>query len=295
MRMPKALLPKWRYWPAVSLAALILVAFLAFRISAQPVTQPSCITHSGDVCGTSTPNKPKASDGFLAFVSTNHDEIEAIAAVIAAIAALVLVLVTGGLWGATGRLATSTDDLAAGASDQVEEMRRTREVQETQLSIGRAQMRAFVFLENFEVGFSTAHHQQGVAIFPSLTITPKWKNSGATPTRNLELRVTARQWEGPLPENHDYFYQDDPVRGVIGPDANEWSAPQFFTRFPAQEAATEDQHAVYIWGEARYSDVFENTPRYTRFCYRTRVHEIDGRYYVQLVAYGPYNRTDHDG
>ncbi len=59
----------------------------------------------------------------------------AIAAVIAAIAGLFLVAVTYGLWRATGRLATSTEDLASGADAQAAAQNRANDIAEMGNSI----------------------------------------------------------------------------------------------------------------------------------------------------------------
>ncbi len=159
----------------------------------------------------------------------------------------------------------------------------------------RATERAFVFLEDFDVKFSTSWPPGG-AIFPYVEIVPRWKNSGATPTRNLELRVSSRVLDTELPDDFDYFYQDAALHAVIGPKATEWTQPQIHKNFPAQAAISDENGlpTIYIWGDARYQDIFGNAQRFTEFCYRLRVHDIDGHYTLQFSAYGPYNRTDSD-
>jgi len=292
----------FRKYAPVALAIALFVGFWGAALTGslpapRPVPNPCTSNHQPNYC---EPTKD-AKSSFFALVAQDHDAIESLAAVAAVIAGVWLAVVTGYLWGATHDLATSTRELASGAREQSYEMRKTREVAEKQFAVGeaqlavtRARMRAFVFLEDFTINHSIQWPQGGV-IFPSITIIPKWKNSGATPTRNLELRVTARQWEGDLPEGHDYFYLDDPLCTVIGPGANDWSFAQTFENFPADKAAAEEQHTIYVWGEAKYLDVFSETPRFTRFCSRMRVYNIDGDYIIQMSAYGPYNRTDHDG
>jgi hypothetical protein len=69
---------------------------------------------------------------FFHFVSVNHDPIEAVASVAAVGAAIWLAVVTGFLWGATNRLADSTDDLAKGGREQTAELAKDRELAEKQ-------------------------------------------------------------------------------------------------------------------------------------------------------------------
>lgn len=207
-------------------------------------------------------------------VPCSVDLLDAHAGLLAAVSGFIVAFFTYTLWG-------TSRDQAGFTKASVDHMRTTE--------------RAFVFLEDFDVTKSISWPQTG-AIFPSITIAPRWKNSGATPTRNLELRVTAREVNGALPENHDYFYLDDPLHVVIGPNANEWSPAITFSNFPTKEAADEELQTIYVWGEARYLDVFEDTPRFTCFCSRMRVYNAGGNdYETQFIPHGEYNRTDYDG
>ncbi len=135
----KRILPAWRYWPAIPFAALFLVATVAFWTSLHAVAQPSCATHRGEVCSASGPNKAHDGWNLVGFVSTYHDDIEAVAAAVAAGAGLFLVFVTWGLWGATNRLAVSTEDLAKAAIGQSAEMAKATDLAEKQFLVAGEQ------------------------------------------------------------------------------------------------------------------------------------------------------------
>lgn len=188
---------------------------------------------------------------------------------ITAIATVVMAAFTGTLWRAT----TKQGDLTK---------------QALELST-----RAFVFLQELEVSLS--EQADGIGFDPKIgkfSFTPKWHNSGDTPTRKLELRITCRLIEDDLPENFDYFYQDPPLEMMIGPKAYEYGHRIEVAANDANNALDGNTN-IYLWGRADYRDVF-NYKRFTTFCYRVQFSIHDQSVGYLFVPYGSYNRTDAD-
>jgi hypothetical protein len=106
------------------LAALYQLLRFSLESSAasQIEAQENCRAISEQTCQAAQNNNLSILDGIWLAAGTSHDAIEALAAVGALIVATLLFVVTAGLWGATRRLAVSTEDLARGASDQSAQM-----------------------------------------------------------------------------------------------------------------------------------------------------------------------------
>ena len=73
------------------------------------------------------------------WITRNHDEIEAVAALGAFVASAFLVGATVGLWRVTGRLAIATEKLGEGAAQQAAEMAKATDLAEKQFLMAGAE------------------------------------------------------------------------------------------------------------------------------------------------------------
>jgi hypothetical protein len=103
---------------------------------------------------------------------------------------------------------------------------------------------------------------------------PVWKNSGDTPTRNMTMHTECIITTAPLPTGFNFNYSTTQIgKALIPPntDALGSLAPNMPKAAISPQDILDSQHGtkwLYIWGWARYSDVFANTPQHiTRFCW----------------------------
>jgi hypothetical protein len=163
--------------------------------------------------------------------------------------------------------------------------------------------RAFVFIDSFE------YH----LINNALTLIPKWRNSGTTPTRGMTNWVSMKLFDGEPPA--DYAYPELNGDGDIETDVTNktqllFVGPQSITLSDRLRLGAEDLDAVrlkhkraFMWGWARYRDVF-GIPHITRFCNEIAMDEIpatplpDGTPQASVAVnfpfYGKYNCTDEE-
>ena len=100
---------------------------------------------------------------------------------------------------------------------------------------------------------------------------PIWQNSGSTPTRNMTMRTTCVLKTEPLPKGFNF---DDPT-AVTGTALIPPKITVFGGRAPDPPLSPQDileviagKKILYLWGWARYHDVFPDTPQHiTRFCW----------------------------
>lgn len=97
---------------------------------------------------------------------------------------------------------------------------------------------------------------------------PSWINQGATPTRSLHVFIHYEFRDNPLPEDYQFNIPDDieSIPTTIAPKSKIESA--YFDIFGEDLAAVSKQKKyLYIWGVAKYRDVFPGTDEYiTKFC-----------------------------
>ena len=157
--------------------------------------------------------------------------------------------------------------------------------------------RAFVFLDDIDTEYSTQPRGSS-SEFRFLTLKPRWRNSGNTPTRNMRIRINWTPWAGDLADDFSYSYGALPVSMFLGPKATEWSTTINVPSNVATDAFNE-RSRIFIWGRVDYEDIFDNTePHFTQWCYRL-VFVFPGGAFgnpmrTQLVAFGNYNRSDED-
>lgn len=102
-----------------------------------------------------------------------------------------------------------------------------------------------------------------------------WINSGTTPTRNMTTHISYGQYPNGLPPNFDFpdgWSSKDEATHIntpigLGPHGD---AGVELEPFPAQDIKAIQLHKtkVFIWGWARYHDIFKNTPEHvSEVCY----------------------------
>lgn len=135
-------------------------------------------------------------------------------------------------------------------------------------------------------------------------ITPRWINSGNTPARNLEIYTSYELGDSLLPDDFPFIIPSDIKRlpmnlapkGLIGGMSKD---------IPGREvlAIKEGRKHLYIWGVARYHDVFPNTsPHVTKFCTFSGsvvgdplVHWSDSnKVEITFMTHNRHNCTDDD-
>jgi hypothetical protein len=132
-----------------------------------------------------------------------------------------------------------------------------------------ADKRAFVFAESL---FS--YWENGQNGMYNWRFRPVWRNSGDTATKRLEIHTNCELRNSPLADRFDFNYATTNVGGgLLGPKAasNGGVAPNYpFAAITPQDIADVQAGVkfLYLWGFAKYNDVFPGTPRHiTRFCW----------------------------
>jgi len=130
------------------------------------------------------------------------------------------------------------------------------------------QLRAYVFVK--EVKFLSHLDLETRKIFWSLK--PVWENSGSTFTKDLFLNVNWYIETGPLPEDFKFppGGTNYDIRSLMGPRSTVGGAEIHVTGAVLAEVQQGKKH-FYMWGWAKYNDLFEGTPdRVTKFCYHVQ-------------------------
>jgi hypothetical protein len=102
---------------------------------------------------------------------------------------------------------------------------------------------------------------------------PRWFNTGETPTKGLRIHSICHIRNTPLPEgfNFDYPTPDVGVGGIIAPKANNpgGQVPKFpgYPISPQEIIAAQGGQGapkfIYLYGWAKYFDIFPGTPEHT--------------------------------
>ena len=103
---------------------------------------------------------------------------------------------------------------------------------------------------------------------------PTWRNSGDTPTRQMTMHTECVVRSTPLPAGFDFNYPTmQTATALVPPDAEIPGgiaplAPTLAVSAQDLADAQNDQKFIYLWGWARYLDVFPGTAQHiTRFCW----------------------------
>jgi hypothetical protein len=176
------------------------------------------------------------------------------------VAVTALATVTVGLF--TWQLKRSTDRLWTTAERQADLTRDAMIAGE----------RAFVFA----TGFSPYWDSPADPLNPiyNWRFRPNWQNSGETPTKNMTMHTECVALDSPLPLDFDFNYATREIgKALIPPKITTQGGMAPRMPRPAITPgdiidACEGRKFIYLWGWARYWDVFANTPRHiTRFCW----------------------------
>jgi hypothetical protein len=128
--------------------------------------------------------------------------------------------------------------------------------------------RAFVFPSPF----ASPVYQPGTNGIIAVRMAATWKNSGATPTRNMQMHVSMEKMEA-MPPNFafpDRWNKDEPhqvTSTFLGPQSFTNSNPIEVSAALLQKVYSRDTH-LYIWGWTTSGDVFADTKLHiTKFCW----------------------------
>jgi hypothetical protein len=136
-------------------------------------------------------------------------------------------------------------------------------------------------------------------------IRPIWINSGNTPTRRLRLYAHYELRNDELPA--DYNFVPDPTiatppatiapKGIVESGSHDYDGSDLV-------AISEKKKFFYIWGVARYRDVFPGTPEHvTKFCVQASIvtgnplepwNEKENQVDMGFLHYSRHNCTDED-
>jgi len=136
-------------------------------------------------------------------------------------------------------------------------------------------------------------------------IRPQWINSGNTPTRKLNVYVRYEFRDDPLPENFAFATEQDanPMPATIAPKGVIESAPFDIDGSDLVAVRNGVKH-FYVWGIARYNDVFTGNPQYiTKFCVVASNitgdplqpwHDTTNPVGIMFLTHGSHNCADED-
>ena len=179
----------------------------------------------------------------------------------------------------TFSLKSSTDKLWDAAKEQSAHMERALSSTE----------RAFVFVRM----------QLGIRIYNTDTwqFRVVWENSGSTPTRNMRSRTQCEIRDTELPDDFDFDYSPTKFHAAfIGPRMTiEGGLVPDPPLTDTQLIEVRDKKKfLYIWGVARYFDVFSATREHvTRFCYKIDVHgDVDRVGRIEQGDKGPIHAIE---
>ncbi len=187
----------------------------------------------------------------------------------------VLALYTGKLYRATvalGKDAKTTSDRQAGEMQETlriarESSKASRDAADVARDAMVAGERAFVFAIGIKA-FWTKDNQTDLYHWK---FRPQWQNSGDTPTKNMTMYTDCMLLDGELPMGFNFDGRVPFIGKALIP-------PKILILggiAPAVQISPEDiiqvqagKKFLYLWGWARYFDVFPETPQHiTRFCW----------------------------
>jgi hypothetical protein len=129
---------------------------------------------------------------------------------------------------------------------------------------------AFVFAKGL-----FANYEPGPAGTYNWRLRPVWTNSGNTPTRHLMLYADCEITNNRITAQFPFLMtKNPPGSGMLGPKADSFGGAAPIRPLPpiTPQDIVDSQNEtkfIYLWGWARYSDVFPGSKEHiTRFCWR---------------------------
>jgi hypothetical protein len=179
---------------------------------------------------------------------------------------------------------------------------RQADILERQQGLAREQyvsdQRAYIFLHELDLYIVTGLEQSGRAV-RNFRVTPRWRNSGKTPTKDLTVAFHWQVLPGDLPPAFPYNYPEGPMPFFVGPGADEPQRSMIIDVAQANLAyrsqmfpvAGTNPSKLFIWGRAEYKDVFDKVC-FSECCYLAVFFEEPQGIDIKFVQWGPYNRTE---
>jgi hypothetical protein len=191
-----------------------------------------------------------------------------------------------GLWIYAGRQASDINQYVVATRNTASAARESAEIARTALTRGS---RAFIIPKDLTFFW---HPNETTGKF-WWELAPIWENAGQTPTRDMRINVNSYFESSQLPA--DFGFPPAPGESVplfIGPKATA-GGDSIIKTGEELLAVRDGQKYFYIWGWAKYRDVFDGTPNHlTRFAWRisifgdpTRPQDASNvvRYFAKLV------------
>ena len=179
-----------------------------------------------------------------AYISCSGSFIDANSGGITALATLVIAAFTATLWVATSRQAKLTREAFV------------------------ADKRAFVFA----TGFNQTYEQDKATGLYNWRLRPVLRNSGGTPTKDMEMYVACEIRNSQLPTGYAFTPQAQNVaKGMMPPvfELQGGLAPPGSAITPQDIIDSQTgRKFIYLWGWIRYRDIFPETEQHiTRYCW----------------------------
>lgn len=169
-----------------------------------------------------------------------------------------------------------------------------------QYQLSKKTRRAFVFLKRMDFEpIMLRRGLQGNQEGQMWLFSPCWQNSGDTPTKNLTISINNAVFDYEIHKEFDFHYDNiKDIPTVIGPKAEiifgAFAKPFYTSIEPLQGSQISN---LYIWGEAKYNDVFSKKIHCTRFCIKMLflTQQAFGGYDIPtFIYYDKYNCADED-
>jgi hypothetical protein len=149
---------------------------------------------------------------------------------------------------------------------------KTAEVTKSDLLVGQ---RAYVYV-SFQ---PSVQKNQDTGNVSGWGITPIWQNFGSTPTRNMHNHISVKVFDGPIPLDWDFpdLWDKKNIKHnertgtllPVGPHSIIHGQSLHISIDNVRESVAPGTKTIYVWGWAKYEDVFPLTPKHvTRFCNR---------------------------
>jgi hypothetical protein len=209
-------------------------------------------------------------------------------------------------WGVVANLilaAVGIGGIVAAICTLIKLERQTKATEDT-AEISRLAMisgnRAFIF---FDRGSWTSYPLENGGVFWRLR--SLWSNVGNTPTRGFVHQIQYELRDSALPEDFQFRFAEEAKSPplVISPKG-QIGMPPFDISGEDMAAVAKQEKFLYLWGVAKYRDVFPETAKHiTKFCSRIVVmggeplrvwHDRDNKVELFFIFHHAHNCTDED-